>query len=300
MIVISIIVPHRDSVQLLPKLFSSIPERDDIEIIIVDNSDIPITKESISIDREYTLLHSPLTKYAGGARNVGLEHARGKWILFLDADDYFAVGTFDFYLSKQNSEADIIYTCMAGAYLDTGKPCDRGSYYTNLIKGYLDGKESENELRLRFDSPCCKLIRKDLISDYKLRFDEIVAGNDAYFSLLCGYYAKKIEAYDVVTYIATISRGTLTKRRDFPVLEARLYSNLHYNQFVKAHNIGEWQKSVVFPFFDGKHLGLKAFIKFIKMIVRFRQNPFIGMNNWLNTIIISKKNKSKDSIYITK
>ena len=88
----SIIIPHRDSVQYLPKLFSSIPDSDGIEIIIVDNSPEPISKDSIGVDREFQLLYSSPSRGAGGARNVGVENAHGKWLLFLDADDYFAEG----------------------------------------------------------------------------------------------------------------------------------------------------------------------------------------------------------------
>lgn len=300
MIQFSIIIPHRNSVQYLPKLFSSIPDRNDLEIIVVDNSPTPVTKEDIHVERNYTLLYSPVERYAGGARNVGLDYANGKWILFLDADDYFAEGAFDFFYSKVDSDADIIFTGMGGVYLDTGEPSDRGDYYTNLIRSFINKEVSEESIRLGFDSPCCKMIRHDLVKKHCIRFDEIVAGNDVFFSLASGYFASKIEAYDVITYIATVSRGTLTKRRDFPVLEARLYSRLHYNQFVKTHGLRKWQSSVVSPFVDGKHLGLKAYFRFIRLILLFRQNPFIGMTRWFSTFKSIKKQKEKDAVYITK
>ena len=299
-ILFSVIIPHCNSVHFLPKLFSSIPESPDIEIIIVDNSPNPIKKEDIMIEREYTLLYSPVNKYAGGARNAGLDIAKGKWLLFLDADDYFAEGAFDFFYSKVNSDADIVFTGMGGVYLDTGEPSDRGSYYTNLIKSFLNKEVPEDNLRFKFDSPCCKMFRRDFVNEHSIRFDEIVAGNDAFFSLASGYYASKIEAYDVITYIATVSRGSLTKRRDFDVMKARLYSKLHYNQFLKQHGIKNRQQSVLFPFIDGKHLGIKAFMCFIGMIIKFRQNPFIGMSRWYSTLLSTIKINKRDRAYITK
>ena len=33
-------------------------------------------------------------KGAGYARNIGLSHARGKWIIFADADDFFTADCF--------------------------------------------------------------------------------------------------------------------------------------------------------------------------------------------------------------
>lgn len=296
----SIIIPHRDGLQYLPKLFSSIPDSEDIEIIIVDNSIQPITKEQIGADREYCLLYSSPERHAGGARNVGIDNATGKWILFLDADDYFADGAFECFFSKQNSEADIIFTGMGGVYLDTGEPSDRGDYYTQLVRSYIDGTKTEEDIRCGFASPCCKMIRHELISMYNIRFDEIVAGNDQYFSLVCGYYARKIEAIDCITYIATVTKGSLTRRRDFDVIQSRLYSKLHCNEFFKTHGMAYRQQSVLFPFFDGKHLGFKAFFKFSMMILRFKQNPFIGMSRWLTTYINSKRIEKRDSSYITK
>ena len=300
MIQFSIIVPHRDGLKYLPKLFSSIPKSENIEIIIVDNSIIPITKEQIGINREYDLLYSPPERNAGGARNVGLKHAMGKWILFLDADDYFAEGAFDLFFSKQNSDADIIYTCMGGIYLDTGEPSDRGDYYTQLVRSFLNGTKTEEDIRCGFASPCCKMIRRELISKYNIKFDEIVAGNDQYFSLVCGYYANTIEAIDCITYIATVTQGSLTRRRDFAVIQARLYAKLHCNEFLKLHGMAYRQQSVMFPFLDGKHLGLKAFYKFSLMIIHFKQNPFIGLSRWLSTYTKSKSIEKRESKYITR
>lgn len=300
MIEISVIVPHRDSIQYLPKLFSSIPEDKRIEIIIVDNSIKPITRDLIPIERNFTLLFSDPNRFAGGARNIGVDEAKGEWLLFLDADDYFAEGAFDVFLSKLSSEADIIYTCMGGIYLDSGRPSDRGAYYTKLVKSYINGEISENDLRLGFPSPCCKMIRRDFIVKNKIKFDEIVAGNDIYFSLVSGYYARKIEAVDFITYIATVSKGSLTKRRDYAVIEARLYSKLHCNEFLKKHHLNGRQQSVLFPFFDGKHLGIKAHLKFVYMILKFRQNPFIGISRWAETFFYSRKIDRRDSAYIVK
>ena len=88
----SLIIPQRNALTTLPRLFNSVPEREDVEIILVDNSPEPITKEQVGIDRNYQLLWSSPTRFAGGARNEGIDHAKGEWLIFSDADDYFALG----------------------------------------------------------------------------------------------------------------------------------------------------------------------------------------------------------------
>ena len=84
----SVIVPcWRGAIHFLPKLFDSIPERDGVEIIVVDNSLEPFAKDEVKTNRLFTLLQSSPERHAGGSRNVGIENASGKWLLFADADD---------------------------------------------------------------------------------------------------------------------------------------------------------------------------------------------------------------------
>ncbi len=297
--VFSIIVPHYNSVEFLPKLFSSIPDRDDLEIIIVDNSPIPVTKEDIGVNRDYQLIYSAPERCAGGARNEGIIHAQGKWLLFLDADDYYADGAFDIFYSKANSDAEIVYTCMGGIYLDTGQPADRGDGYTKLVRAYLSGERSETDLRLGFASPCCKMVSHALIDRHSIRYDEIKAGNDIYFSMVSGYFAKKIEAVDFISYIATVSRGTLTQRLDYEVVKARLYSKLHCNQFLKQHGYSERQFSIMFALYESRRYGFKAMYEFVCMVFKFKQNPFVNYQNWY--LSLKKKNKrDRYSKYIVK
>lgn len=287
----SIIIPHRNSVQYLPKLFSSIPVSDKIEIIIVDNSPVKVTKEDINIERDYVLIYSVPERGAGGARNEGMAHAHGKWLLFLDADDYYADGAFDIFYQHLNTDAEIVYTGMGGIYLDTGEKSARGDYYANLVRSYLSGEKSENDLRLTFSSPCCKMVSNDLVRRHNLLYDEVIASNDMYFSLISGYYAKKIEAIDFVSYIATVSRGSLTKRHDYAVRRARFEVNLRYNSFVKEHGLPQYQKSVMIYLFDFAKISPIKLCIAIRQLIIYKQNPFVGCSNWLSTLL--KKDNDK-------
>lgn len=296
----SIIIPHRNSVQFLPKLFSSIPISEKIEIIIVDNSPTRVTKAEIAVDRDYVLLYSDPKRGAGGARNVGIESAQGKWLLFLDADDYYADEAFDVFYTKLNTTAEIVYTGMGGVYLDTGEPSDRGDSYAKLVRDYLEGESSELDLRLGFASPCCKMVSHDLVKRHNIRYDEIRAGNDIYFSMVSGYYAQRVEAIDFISYIATVSRGTLTRRRDYEVIKARLYSKLHCNQFLKSIGCSNRQHSVMFALYESRRFGIIAFFEFVGMIIRFKQNPFINCSRWFKTLRINKVKEKQESKYIVK
>ena len=89
----SIIIPHKNIPELLQRCLDSIPRRDDLEIIVVDNNSSP---ELVDFDHfpgmdrsDVVMVRDNESKGAGGARNTGVSIARGRWILFVDADDMF-------------------------------------------------------------------------------------------------------------------------------------------------------------------------------------------------------------------
>ena len=82
----SVIIPHftRDgNVEMLRRAVESVPERDDIEIIIVDNSLEPIPNDLFSARKYTKIIYSPNERKAGGARNVGMKEQNGmfSWML---------------------------------------------------------------------------------------------------------------------------------------------------------------------------------------------------------------------------
>ena len=297
---ISLIVPHRNSVGLLKKLFNSIPLIDAIEIILVDNSPNKISKSDIETDREYTLIYSDPNKGAGGARNAGIEYSHGKWLIFADADDYFTSEAFEIFCSKIDSDSDIIFTGMKGIYLDTGEASNRGAEYVRMIRDYLQGTITEDYLKYRFFSPCCKMIKHDLVNSHIIKFDEVLAGNDVYFSMLCGHYSKKIEVIDAITYIATVSKGTLTKRRDIKVVESRFFVALRYNKFLRDNGKSRYQISIMHYLQIANKCGFKYMFRFFVVLFKYKQNPFIGWKNWLRTAKEVKIRNKIDKKYFVK
>ena len=109
----SFIIPHKNCPDLLQRCVDSIPERDDVEVIVVDDNSAERKKPSLKERKnlQVILLDAEHSKGAGRARNVGLQHAEGKWLLFADADDYYNENELKKILNKylKDESTDLVY-----------------------------------------------------------------------------------------------------------------------------------------------------------------------------------------------
>ena len=112
-ITFSIIIPHKNIPDLLQRCLNSIPYRKNLQVIVVDdNSDSDIVDFNNFPKWNYPNYNVFFTKEgkgAGYARNIGLRYAIGKWILFVDADDYVLPSIDTIFNEYILSDADIIY-----------------------------------------------------------------------------------------------------------------------------------------------------------------------------------------------
>ena len=209
----SIIIPHKEIPDLLMRCLKSIPVSEDIQVIVVDDNS---TGADTYLDK-YPELSRPYLEFvrttkgggAGYARNVGIDHAMGKWLLFADADDFFVDDMYGIICSYADSEADVIYFKNKAVLSDnTNIKTDRSSYVNKNIDQYLADVD-EWPIRFKLPAPWGKMIKGSLVDKHNIRFDEIKYSNDAHFSLLVGYYAEKIVVADRVIYILTCRSNSL-------------------------------------------------------------------------------------------
>lgn len=206
---LSIIIPHHNIASLLTRCINSIPINSNHEIIIIDdNSDSQLVNFDAfpGKDRpDTTVIFTKEGKGAGYARNIGLKHAQGDWVIFADADDFFLPGAFDRIESYFQSDYDAVYfnaECRYSDHLD--QVSNRMDYYINGIN-----ENKVNELRYYLYTPEMKLIRHDIIRKNSICFEEKPVANDAYFSTLLGYYAKNLKIDQRPLMCITARKGSL-------------------------------------------------------------------------------------------
>lgn len=213
MINYSIIIPHKNTPELLQYCLDSIPVRDDVQVIVVDDNsdtdkvDFEHFPQWKGDNYEYYLTKDG--KGAGYARNVALEYVRGKWVLFVDADDFLLPSVGEIFNEEKDTIADIVFYRPQAVMLEDMKtPSKRVDFLNVLIDSYL-AKGDEAPLRCGWESPVSKFINSDLIRNHGVRFDEIKYANDVLFMINSGVIAKTIMFRDKSFYCITESANSL-------------------------------------------------------------------------------------------
>ena len=91
---LSVIIPVYNQEALVLKAIQSIPERDDIETIVIDDASTDGTWSELKLYQFYSkrnivLLHNDENMGVGYTVNRGYDVARGEYVVLLGADDYF-------------------------------------------------------------------------------------------------------------------------------------------------------------------------------------------------------------------
>ncbi|SHM55256.1 MULTISPECIES: glycosyltransferase family 2 protein [unclassified Fibrobacter] len=246
----SIIIPHYDIPDLLMRCLKSIPVSEDIQVIVVDDN----SPDADTYLERYPELSRPYLEFirasknggAGYARNIGLDHAKGKWLLFADADDFFVGNMYDIINTHVESDADVIYFQKRAVYSDNlNCKSSRSGYIDKIMDIYLKTGD-EVPVRTRYNVPWGKMIKKSLVENHHICFEEIKYSNDILFSVHVGCLAKKIEAIDTVLYVVTYHEGSATyefcKKPD--ELRIRAGAAFRYDSFLFQHNMSQGREIV--------------------------------------------------------
>jgi glycosyltransferase involved in cell wall biosynthesis len=177
MVTLSIIIPIYNVEKYLDQCLQSIVGVNDIEIILVndyspDNS-TTIAEEYVSQHSNITLIHHDINRGLGAARNTGIDHATGKYIMFLDSDDYLEKSILsDFVIQLASFNYDQILVSFLR--FDDKKgiwPPQYEDFYQKYDMKILTKKNFKEQLNIINISPI-RIIKKSKIDIDKIKFPD--------------------------------------------------------------------------------------------------------------------------------
>ena len=241
----SFIIPHKNCPDLLQRCVDSIPERDDVQIIVVDDNSASDKKPYLDCRKiDLVLLNLEQSNGAGRARNVGLQYAKGKWVLFADADDYYSDGFINILDNYVSKTMDILYFNFI--YKD-GRTGDVLSLHCQKHFLEYDGsKKSLDQVKFHHNMPWTKMISREYISRNGFLFEETINGNDILFSMTIGRHTDNVLVEKRPLYVYLRNDNSLFNSKDTPQTAlCRLTHRVKLNYFYKSIGYPEWRLSII-------------------------------------------------------
>mgnify|MGYP000858717411 FL=1 len=294
----SIIIPHRNTPTLLRRCLDSIPRRSDIQIIVVDDNSDPAVVDFTEFpglnDPAIEVIFPKEGKGAGYARNVGLAHAKGKWLLFADSDDYFHEclnGLFDKY---KNSSADLIFFRSDSTDCDTlVQKKSRGAVYNEWLQASVNKGTILDEVRYCINPPWAKFFSHKLIKENQIFFDEAFTGNDIMFSVKNGHFAKEVIIDLEYMYCATYRSDSLDSSNSFKHIKSRFDVVLDKYRFLQSMNKTKYRTNIASFLYVSRRIDKDWSKNFLKPSFETMKKSHIIFDFWelLKLRLISSKEK---------
>ena len=218
----------------------------DIEIILVDDGSKDrsgeICDEYAKKDSRIKVIH----KEHGGtstARNCGIDNSTGKYITFIDSDDFIEENACELLhnaIKKANTNyvmANYRFTTHDGKKWD--KPC-----LDIREDSYIELNDYKKSFLLMTSAICIKLFRSDFLKDNNIRFEEGYIAEDAIFTTQCYTYSPKGYIIKDVIYNyrqnAENSTNSTNCSKEYFKKINKSY-RLIYNIFKETNNIGYYR-----------------------------------------------------------
>ena len=249
---LSVIVPCYNVAQYLEGFLACLDkqwgEHDHYEVVFVNDGSTDSTPsllaEYVAADTRHRVLINQANQGVSGARNAGIQAARGEWIAFADPDDLLADGAYALLMSKW-LDGSIDMLSFKTVKVEENESLDLSqSLSGNVIWEGCTHKKFD----ILLPSVWNCVYRKDMVEQYKIRFRvETSFAEDALFNADIFSKGIKIRMVDALIYFyvqhpqSICNTGDMAKLRKsiegliFCADEVRTFSNPNYstNHWVK-------------------------------------------------------------------
>lgn len=215
----------------------------EIEVLVVNDGSIDRT-EIITKEFEKDSRFKVITQENGGlssARNTGIKNASGKYIAFLDGDDYVCKEMYEELYDKIKKEKSDLVICGFYKIWENDKFIEKKRKKFNVNKKILKGDVIGNFLS-KHDEPFTvawnKLYNLEIIVKNNIYFENPAFFEDVGFMPRYLYYTKKISVVNKMLYFYIQRSGSITKSYN-PIIEKsfeKTISLINKFYYQKAYN----------------------------------------------------------------
>lgn len=250
---ISVIVPTYNDEEYLKECIEHILKQDigfkNIQLIIIDDQS---KDKSYEISMEYAKKYpeniivkktDKNSNSGGKPRNIGIKEAKGKYLMFSDADDYFSYDAFrKMYQKIEEKQADVVIANWNYTSED-GIPWKSPVFDMNRFKEFELSLNDYNSFWVMNSSMCNKIFNSEFIRSNKIKCLEGLPGEDTYFSMNAFLCANKVYYIpDIIYYYRqrnTKSKAASTSwdcSKEFFIGQNKAYKKI-YELFVKKEQL---------------------------------------------------------------
>ncbi|KQM84117.1 glycosyltransferase [Agromyces sp. Leaf222] len=230
---LSVVIPAHDVRPWIGETIASVLAQDleSMEVIVVDDHSTDGTRAVLAdleaSDPRVTVIDA-VTRGGGTARNIGVDHARGRYLVFCDGDDLVPAGAYRALVaSLEATGSDIAF----GDYLkfsptETWRPTANWPAYAGPRRGIRLGDEPS----LIFGRPCWnKAFRREFWDRTGARFPDVLRSNDIVPMVTTYLAAGGIDVVEDVVYLYRERPGASSmtaKAASFPAVASYLRQEL--------------------------------------------------------------------------
>ena len=223
----SVIIPVYQAESTIERCLDSLLNQPftDKEIIIVNDG---ATDRSGEICREYAQRH-PCIRYfekanggVSSARNLGLDHVQGEYVLFVDSDDYVTNDYFQVIEEALQSTAPDLLLFGNYKTVSLSQPLNCHDFTETALE-HISEKIAKLMKANRFNSPVLKAFSNQIIKQNQIRFDtEIEIAEDLAFIFAYVIHISSVKAIPKPLYVVDESNKDSLSRKTRPNLAEQL------------------------------------------------------------------------------
>ncbi len=235
---VSLIIPVYNGEKHLPKAIDSAMNQslEEIEIIVVndgstDKTSILLEQYKMRDNRIHVYSHAKNTGL-GPSRNLGVKHARGEYLYFLDADDYLHPNALEtLYEQAKSEDLDILQSKYIRKEKNTKKILPED---LSPLSAPVKGIEYFHQSFFIPPTVWAKLYRTDFLKQNRIEFKNQI-NEDMPFAFEAVFKAKRISNNLMPTYIYQINENSISSK----------FGNRHIEDYIKV--LDELQAYFIYP-----------------------------------------------------